>query len=218
MPLVNPDGYEFTRTTNRLWRKNRAPPPSGSGCYGVDLNRNWNVSGYGVGASDNPCSEIYKGPYPDSEPEVKAAKELLSTLKDIHFYLGFHSYGSYILTPFGYTTDLPKDNERITRVGHSMRKAIYNLHGRNYSVGSPANIFYVAGGASDDYSKLSGIPTSMTIELPEVNGGGFVLPPNKIKEIGKEAWASILPVSIHVVEHEDQEVKDSFYVIKKDLL
>ncbi|CAB4055581.1 unnamed protein product [Lepeophtheirus salmonis] len=43
MPLVNPDGYEFTRTTNRLWRKNRAPPPSGSGCYGVDLNRNWNV-------------------------------------------------------------------------------------------------------------------------------------------------------------------------------
>jgi hypothetical protein len=27
---------------------------------GVDLNRNWNVTGYGIGASSDPCSEVYK--------------------------------------------------------------------------------------------------------------------------------------------------------------
>jgi hypothetical protein len=27
---------------------------------GVDLNRNWNVTGYGIGASSSPCSETFK--------------------------------------------------------------------------------------------------------------------------------------------------------------
>lgn len=35
MPLVNPDGYEYSRTKNRMWRKNRGVPHS------VDLNKNW---------------------------------------------------------------------------------------------------------------------------------------------------------------------------------
>lgn len=38
MPLANPDGYEYSHTTDRLWRKNR----SGKGrCAGIDLNRNF---------------------------------------------------------------------------------------------------------------------------------------------------------------------------------
>lgn len=37
-PVLNPDGYEYTHTTDRLWRKNR----KGSGrCAGIDLNRNF---------------------------------------------------------------------------------------------------------------------------------------------------------------------------------
>ena len=43
---------------------------SGSLCYGVDLNRNWDVVGFGVGASKNPCQETYQGTGPNSEPEV----------------------------------------------------------------------------------------------------------------------------------------------------
>lgn len=39
MPLVNPDGYEYSRNTNRLWRKNRNRNGGSGG--GVDLNRNW---------------------------------------------------------------------------------------------------------------------------------------------------------------------------------
>ena len=41
IPVANPDGYEFSHTTDRYWRKNRAPPPKTSNCSGVDLNRNF---------------------------------------------------------------------------------------------------------------------------------------------------------------------------------
>ncbi|MFG0252894.1 MAG: M14 family zinc carboxypeptidase, partial [Phycisphaerales bacterium JB038] len=37
VPLVNPDGYEYTHTNYRLWRKNRRN--NGDGTFGVDLNR-----------------------------------------------------------------------------------------------------------------------------------------------------------------------------------
>jgi murein tripeptide amidase MpaA len=60
-PVVNPDGFIYTQTTQRLWRKNRQPT-AGSTCIGHDINRNWNshwsVSG---GASTDPCDETFKG-------------------------------------------------------------------------------------------------------------------------------------------------------------
>ena len=39
IPVENPDGYQYTFTTDRFWRKNRRP--NGDGTFGVDLNRNY---------------------------------------------------------------------------------------------------------------------------------------------------------------------------------
>lgn len=39
IPNVNPDGYEYTRSNERLWRKNRRV--LNSTCIGIDLNRNY---------------------------------------------------------------------------------------------------------------------------------------------------------------------------------
>ncbi len=41
-----------------MWRKNRTPDVT-SGCYGVDLNRNFDHEWLKFGASSDPCSEIY---------------------------------------------------------------------------------------------------------------------------------------------------------------
>ena len=38
LPVLNPDGYEYTHTHDRMWRKNRARYGE---CVGVDLNRNF---------------------------------------------------------------------------------------------------------------------------------------------------------------------------------
>lgn len=84
VPVLNPDGYEFTHTKDRLWRKNRRNPELGD-CSGTDLNRNFDYKWGGGGTSNNPCSEIYKGTSAFSEPESQALKNYLeiknSTLK-----------------------------------------------------------------------------------------------------------------------------------------
>ena len=67
---------------------------AGSSCVGVDLNRNWNVTGFGIGASTDPCSEVYQGMEANSEPEVIAATSTLDSLKDnVRASISFHSYG-----------------------------------------------------------------------------------------------------------------------------
>lgn len=68
-PFVNPDGFDFTWTDDRLWRKNRR---NNGNSYGVDLNRNYDDHWGGPGASDVPSSDTYRGPSAASEPEVQA--------------------------------------------------------------------------------------------------------------------------------------------------
>ena len=79
VPVLNPDGYDFTFTEgNRLWRKNLRDN-NGDGQItvgdGVDLNRNFAVKwGYdNEGSSADPASDTYRGTGPDSEPETQGA-------------------------------------------------------------------------------------------------------------------------------------------------
>lgn len=65
LPVMNPDGYEYTHTTDRLWRKNRR---RNTFCTGVDLNRNYGYKWGGQGASRQPCAETFAGSGAFSEP------------------------------------------------------------------------------------------------------------------------------------------------------
>lgn len=39
VPVLNVDGFVYTHTTNRLWRKTRRPSKVNPSCYGADPNR-----------------------------------------------------------------------------------------------------------------------------------------------------------------------------------
>jgi murein tripeptide amidase MpaA len=100
MPIVNPDGFVYSQTNDRLWRKNRKTV-SGSSCVGTDVNRNWPYKWELTnGASTNPCSETYKGQAAGDTPENKGLVSQVQALKNsrgIQLYLDVHSYGQYIL-------------------------------------------------------------------------------------------------------------------------
>lgn len=101
LPLVNPDGYEYSHKSERFWRKTRSNPKSK--CPGVDANRNYDYKWGVCGTSKDPCDEIYLGKEPFSEPESRCVRDLLLSAKGVGiFYLSLHSYGPYILYPWGW--------------------------------------------------------------------------------------------------------------------
>lgn len=102
VPVVNPDGYQYTFDVDRLWRKNRRL--NADGTRGVDLNRNypafWGVDDFGSSAV--PGAETYRGPGPASEPETQALVAFhRSHPPDVA--ISYHSYSDLILYPYGYT-------------------------------------------------------------------------------------------------------------------
>uniref|UniRef100_A0A3B3WS26 Peptidase M14 domain-containing protein n=1 Tax=Poecilia mexicana TaxID=48701 RepID=A0A3B3WS26_9TELE len=99
LPVMNPDGYKYTWTNRRMWRKNRSPQ-KGTSCIGVDLNRNFDANWCTTGASSNPCDETYCGSFPESEPESQAVANFLRSHKEsIQIYLSIHSYSQMLIIP-----------------------------------------------------------------------------------------------------------------------
>ncbi|VDO15097.1 unnamed protein product [Rodentolepis nana] len=109
-PNVNPDGYVFSHTTNRFWRKNRNRTEY-ENCPGVDLNRNfpykWGLSG----SSGNSCSEIYRGSSAADQAETRSIiRKLAAIAPQTKLFLTLHSYGQLVLIPFGYLPAQRPDN------------------------------------------------------------------------------------------------------------
>lgn len=199
MPMVNPDGYEYSQTVDRLWRKSRS---NGYFCAGVDLNRNYDFKWNVAGSSDYPCSQTYGGQSALSEPESRAVATQLTRNKDnIKMYLSFHAYSQLILTPWGYRRGYPKDYKEMERVANAGVKAFKSLRGTSYKFGTAANVLYPAAGCSDDYAYgVGNITYSYTIELPDTGNHGFLLPPSSILPVGRETLDAVTEMILAINE------------------
>ncbi|XP_047992018.1 carboxypeptidase A1-like [Leguminivora glycinivorella] len=192
LPVVNPDGYEYTHTTDRLWRKNRKQSIGARVCSGTDLNRNFGYRWGGKGASSNPCSETFRGRTAFSEPESKALSDFIKASgANFSAYLTYHSYGQYLLYPWGYDNVVPPDYKDLEEVGKTIAKAIEETGGSKYSVGSSSGLLYPASGGSDDWAKAQGIKYSYTVELSDTGRYGFILPTSYIDSVAKESLAGL---------------------------
>jgi len=68
--------------------------------------------------SKDPCSDIYGGPKPFSEPEIKALSNfILAQNGTWKVYLTLHSYSQMWMAPYGYTSKKPENYESL--VGRS---------------------------------------------------------------------------------------------------
>lgn len=55
------------------------------------------------GASTHPCDDTYCGPFPESEPEVKAVAKFLRKHKErVKAYISIHAYAQMLLYPYSY--------------------------------------------------------------------------------------------------------------------
>ncbi|MFG0242622.1 MAG: M14 family zinc carboxypeptidase [Phycisphaerales bacterium JB054] len=188
VPVANPDGYSYTWTNQRLWRKNRRN--NGNGTIGVDLNRNWGV-GWGLnnGSSGSGSSEIYRGTAPFSEPETQIIKALAEAQPRLAAQVDLHSYGQLILAPWGYTGDLPPDHATFQQLGGEMQQIIRSVNGRTYTHGPCYTALYPISGGEGDWFWGDRQAHNFLIEL---RGNNFVLPPQEIIPNAEEVYPALV--------------------------
>jgi len=184
VPVVNPDGYQYTWSADRYWRKNRRES------HGVDLNRNFSVAWGGGGSSGSKRSETYRGEYAFSEPESIAIRDLAKR-EHVALHVDFHAYGQLILYPWNYTATRAKDRDRLAAIGDDMASSMFATHQTRYALIQGVQLYPSAGTLSDwMYGEDDAL--SYGIELRPKRGSGFVLPPEEIRPTCDEGLAAVL--------------------------
>ncbi|ELK13852.1 Carboxypeptidase A5 [Pteropus alecto] len=198
--VSNPDGFAFTHSMNRLWRKNKSNRP-GVFCLGVDLNRNWRSGFGGNGSNDNPCSETYHGPYPHSEPEVAAIVDFITAHGNIKLLISIHSYSQMLMYPYGHSLEPISNQEELYSVAKDAVQALYEVHGIKYIYGSISTTLYLASGITVDWAYDSGIKYAFSFELRDTGRYGFLLPATQIIPTAQETWVAIRTIMEHTRNH-----------------
>nr|XP_054773472.1 carboxypeptidase B-like [Lytechinus pictus] len=218
VPSLNPDGYTYTWTNDRLWRKTRSDnlDSTGSGCRGADPNRNFPFGWSGNGTSPFPCSNIYHGKSALSETEVDGVVEYLRNLKannqNFLIFLDWHSYGQYFLSPWSYSAYAPNppDYDAMMAMGKAASDAIAAVHGTVFQSGSSIELLNEAAGSSKDwgyvpYDETSkfrgglGAKYSYTVELRDKGTYGFLLPEDQIQPVGEEMYAGVRAIGDYIL-------------------
>ncbi|OQR69887.1 carboxypeptidase A2-like [Tropilaelaps mercedesae] len=184
MPMVNPDGYEYSRTT-------------------------WGTAG----ASTNCAMDTYAGPSAFSEPETRALSDFIYIRRqDMLAYLTFHAYSQLWMTPWGYTNALPPNYNRMMELADKATRALTKVHGTRYRTGSSTNLLYAASGGSDDWAHgVAMIPYSYTIELRDDGRYGFILPTSHIIPTGEETWAGVKVLLQELISRKHHTTTPSAY-------
>ncbi|XP_029955861.1 carboxypeptidase A6 [Salarias fasciatus] len=195
MPVFNVDGYRFSWTTDRFWRKTRSKNHKFH-CRGVDANRNWKVKWCEEGASSHPCDDTYCGPFPESEPEVKAvAKFLRKHKKRIKAYISIHAYAQMLLYPYSYKYATIPNFDCVELAAHNAVTALYSAYGVRYRYGPASTTLYVSSGSSIDWAYRNGIPYAFAFELRDTGYFGFLLPETLISPTCTETMRAVKAIA-----------------------
>ncbi|XP_059061020.1 carboxypeptidase B-like [Achroia grisella] len=199
LPIANPDGYEFSRISSRLWTKNRRI--NNNECIGVNINRNFDVEFY-ENPSTNPCSENFRGQRAESEIETRSIRDILLLNQGrIQLFLNLQSFGSQILYGFG-NGILPSNSIILNFLAVQMAETKNNIltcKDHDYIVGNIANVLGPEFGSAMDYAtRARDVLHSYTIKLPSYGNGinvnnelGYLVDPKFFEKAAEEAWEAI---------------------------
>lgn len=207
IPVMNPDGVEYTWEVDRLWRKSRQQTGMRF-CRGLDLDHAFGFEWDNAGVSHDPCSESYGGSEPWESVEALALADWArnETRNNGVRFVGLvdlHSYSQQVLFPFSYTCDVdPPNRENLEELAVGLSKAIRLSSGESYSVTSACegatfthesprrHTRVEAGGGSaiDWFYHEMRAHFSYQIKLRDTGSYGFLLPKEHIIPAGEEIF------------------------------
>ncbi|XP_062841304.1 carboxypeptidase A6 [Trichomycterus rosablanca] len=200
MPVFNVDGYHYSWKTDRFWRKTRSKIPKYH-CRGVDANRNWKVKWCDEGASTHPCDDTYCGPFPESEPEVKAVSRFLRKHKKrVRAYISIHAYAQMLLYPYSYKYATIPNFSCVESAAQNAVSALYSAYKVKYRYGPASTTLYVSSGSSIDWAYRNGIPYAFAFELRDTGYYGFLLPETLISPTCTETMRAVRAIALGLLK------------------
>ncbi len=163
VPMVNIDAYYYNLPSGGPNHRKNLNFTLGSG---IDLNRNWGYMwGYdNIGSSPDPSSETYRGTAAFSEPETQAMRDLINDLLPLGGF-NYHTYGGYLIYPWGYNNQPTPDQAIFQSWGAQMAGPVGYDWGRCYEV-----LGYSSNGDACDWEYAENESFFFT---PEVDDNGF---------------------------------------------
>lgn len=112
-----------------------------------------------AGSSSNPCSEIYHGPKPFSDPETLAVAEYINKTQNVKLFVDFHSYGNMFMRyeiicvfqqyrPWGWSSAIPQHENQMKKLNDDCAAAIKSVNGLTFKTGRIAVTIYPASGST----------------------------------------------------------------------
>ncbi|KAM0327742.1 hypothetical protein ACHAQA_006037 [Verticillium albo-atrum] len=207
IPILNPDGVEYSWQVDRLWRKTRQGTDV-SFCQGLDLDHAFGFEWDGAGSNGEPCSESYGGSKPWEAVEAVALanwarNETLNNNVEFVGLIDLHSYSQQVMFPFSYTCDTdPPNLENLEELAVGLAKAIRLSSGEAYSVTSacegavaseggrsrPSRVEVGGGSAIDWFYHELRAHFSYQVKLRDMGSYGFLLPKENIVPTGEEMF------------------------------
>ncbi|RXM27145.1 Carboxypeptidase A6, partial [Acipenser ruthenus] len=153
------------------------------------------------GASSHPCDETYCGPYPESEPEVKAVANFLrKQRKRVKAYISIHAYAQMLLYPYSYKYATIPNFDCVESAAHNAVLALYSAYGVRYRYGPASTTLYVSSGSSMDWAYKNGIPYAFAFELRDTGYFGFLLPETLINPTCTETTRAVKTISASLLK------------------
>ena len=155
VPMVNVDGSNRVWTDDDGWRKNARGCNGAAHCptgTGVDINRNFPYQWAACnGSSSQPLQEDFHGPSAASEPETQALMKLVDRIRPV-FDVSYHSFGEFVLYPYGCQDRYAEDRELLADLGHAFAALIPRDDGAGtYHAGTPWEEVYAVDGTDVDW-------------------------------------------------------------------
>ncbi|XP_011175147.1 zinc carboxypeptidase [Solenopsis invicta] len=198
-PVLNPDGYEYSRTHDRLWSKTRKVlpwfEPFSSTCQGSNLNRNWNFRWNTISNSSNPCNDNYPGNRPFSEQEIDIVAHYMSNTT-FHAYISFQGFGQKLMIPHAYTVQHNFFSyDWLLRLCKTVINNLEQKFNTKYEIGTIGELDGLASGTSADYvANILRKHLVVVYKLRDDGQYGFLQPSEQIIPTGKEALEFLVSI------------------------
>ncbi|XP_045760366.1 carboxypeptidase O-like [Maniola jurtina] len=204
MPILNPDGFDYSKKQDRFWSKNRRKLDTETRCenknepIGVTIARNWFYQKI-LKRVGEECNSVYIGHRPISEEENQGLSYVLNNLAlSIIAFINVRGFGRYIAVPYADVSAKTNNHNIVMEILKATSYKMRTKHNITFDIGPTSNYFYnFTGNMADWVKKKLNTPLVYTVYLEDIFN---ILPhPKNIKFISKQFY-TILNESLLVTK------------------